>query len=85
MISSDSEYQKAREELEQLTAWLARLEKKEVAKRKGLTAASVRRMIARVHDEIAQYEAGLLSAPPQSEKGTKPDGAGAEGRDEGPN
>lgn len=76
MISSETEYQKAREELDQLTAWLARLEAKEVTERKGLTAASIRRMISRVHEEIAQHEA---ATPPGSEERPEPDDAGTEG------
>jgi hypothetical protein len=78
LISSETEYQKAREELEQLTAWLGRLENKEATERKGLTAASVHRMIARVHEEIAQYEAARASTPRDSEMGEEPDDPGAE-------
>ena len=78
MISSETEYQKAREEIEHLTAWLGRLEAKEVTERKGLTAASVRRMIARVHDEIAQYEAARASAPSDTGKRAERDEPDAE-------
>ncbi len=58
MISSETECQKAREELDRLTRWLAEIENKEGAERNGLTAASIRRMISRVKEEISQYEAG---------------------------
>ena len=82
MISSETEYQKAREELEHLTRWLARLENREVTERKGLTAASIRRMISRVEEGIAQYEAGSVSTPPATESAAAPDDAGAERRTE---
>jgi hypothetical protein len=83
LISSETEYQKAREELEHLTAWLARLENREVTERKGLTGASVRRVIARVQDEIAQYEAAHASAAPDSAERAEPDEPGAQRRAKG--
>ena len=61
MISSQTEYQKAREELEDLTRWLAQVENNEL---KNLTAASVRRMISRIQEEIAAYEAGRATISP---------------------
>lgn len=78
MISSETDYQKAREEVEHLSRWLARLETREGAEFKGLTAASIRRMIARVQEEIAEYEAGRLSFPLSSQKKAKPDATGAD-------
>ena len=57
MISSETECRQAREELDRLNRWLAELENKEGAYRKRLTAASIRRMISRVEEEISQYEA----------------------------
>lgn len=57
MISSATEYRKAREELEHLAQWLARLEAKEVPEDKRLTTASVRKMISRIQEEVAEYEA----------------------------
>ena len=55
MISSETEYQKAREELDHMARWLSRLEDENAAERKGLTTASVRKMIARLQEELAQY------------------------------
>jgi hypothetical protein len=78
LISSQTEYQKAREELEHLSRWLARLETKDGTEFKGLTAASIRRMISRVQEEIAEYEATSLATPPASEKKPGPSDAGAE-------
>jgi hypothetical protein len=66
VILSQTEYEKAREELDHLGRWLARLETAEETERKGLTVASVRRMISRVEQEIAEYEAGGPSTPPDS-------------------
>jgi hypothetical protein len=72
LISSESEYQKAREELAHLTRWLARLESSDAPRRKGLTAASVSSMIRRIQRELDDYEA----AP--SEDAPAPDDPGAE-------
>lgn len=73
MISSETECRKAREELDYLTDWLARLESEEVADRKSLTSASVRRMISRVQEEIAEYEAASESTLPSPENCARPD------------
>lgn len=81
MISSDTQYQKARDELEYLTHWLAQLDSREAKDRKGLTTASVRRMISRLQEELAEYEAAGVSTPPASEKKTQPDDAGIERQD----
>ena len=78
MISSATQYQKAREEVDRLTRWLARLENKEEAQRKGLTAASIHRMLSRIHQEIAEYEGASVSTPPRSKNGPEPDDAGSE-------
>ena len=77
MISSETEYHKAREELEHLTRWLSRLEDKKVTARKGLTTASIRKMISRIQEELAEYEARGVSTPPVSGDKSKPDDAGA--------
>jgi hypothetical protein len=77
LISSETEYEKAREELDHLARWLARLETAEVTERKGLTSASVRRMISRVQQEIAEYEAAGVSNPPGSENTAEPGDASA--------
>ncbi len=75
MIASKTEYRKAREELDYLTDWLARLDSEEVAERKALTAASVRRMISRVKEEIAEYDAASASTGPSPENSAPPDDA----------
>jgi hypothetical protein len=85
LISSEAEYQKARDELEYLTRWLARLEGKEATERKGLTTASIRNMISRVQEEIAQYEAENVSTPPRPESGAEPGDPGVERRTKGRN
>jgi hypothetical protein len=59
MISTASEYQKAQEELRQMESWLQRLQQEPATPEKGLTKAGVRKMIARLHEELAMYEGGL--------------------------
>ena len=56
MIHGEREYQKAREELAHLEGWLARLLEEHPGAEKGLTKAGVRKMIARLHEELAVYE-----------------------------
>ena len=57
MISSEIEYNKAKEELEYLRGWAARLVNDMSSERAGITLLSVRSMISRVAEEIANYEA----------------------------
>ncbi len=70
MISSHAEYLRAREELEYLNDWLSRLEDKNITPRKAVTTASVRKMIARLQEELAEYEAASVASPPTSEERT---------------
>jgi hypothetical protein len=56
MIVSGVEYQKAQGELRSLEARLARLQEEHPAGSKGFTKAGIRKMIARLHEEIAVYE-----------------------------
>ena len=56
MISNTQEYQKAQEELRHLEDWLLRLQREHPVPEKGLTKAGVRKMIARLHEELAVYE-----------------------------
>jgi hypothetical protein len=56
MIANELEYQKAKEELAYLEQWLERLQRDHPAPDKGLTKAGVRKMIARLHEELAVYE-----------------------------
>ena len=56
MISSAQEYEKAQDELRYLEDWLARLQREHPVSNKGLTKAGIRKMIARLHEELAVYE-----------------------------
>ena len=75
MISSQTEYQKAREELEHLTHWLSRLEIEKAVVRKGLTVASIRKMISRLQEELAEYEAAGAAILPTRKEQTEPNAA----------
>lgn len=56
MISNLTEYEKAQEELRSLEARLARLQQSHPIGSKGFTKAGIRKMIARLHEELAIYE-----------------------------
>ncbi len=56
MIRTTDEYEKAQAELFDLTDRLARLQQSNPAGSKGFTKAGVRKMIARLHEELAVYE-----------------------------
>ena len=56
MIANATEYEKAQEELRLLTERLAQLQQEHPAGSKGLTKAGVRKMISRLHEELAIYE-----------------------------
>ena len=56
MIATSVEYEKAQAELQDLTERLARLQQTNPAGSKGFTKAGVRKMIARLHEELAVYE-----------------------------
>jgi hypothetical protein len=70
MISSEHEYLKACQEVDDLNQWLAQLTDTE-AKFKGLTSGSVRNMISRIQAELAEYEIARVSAPPASKNTNK--------------
>jgi hypothetical protein len=53
------EYEMACEELRYLEAWLSRLQQEHPGSEKGLTKAGIRKMIARLHDELGLFEGGL--------------------------
>jgi hypothetical protein len=59
MITSPAEYEKACAELERLQAWLDRLRQQHPGREKGLTKAGIRKMIARLHEDLGIYEGGL--------------------------
>lgn len=56
MISSAQEYESAKEELSHLEQWLSRLQSEHPAPSHGLSKAGIRKMIARLHEELAFYE-----------------------------
>ena len=56
MIATSIEYGKAQEELRDLTQRLEQLQQSNPAGSKGFTKAGVRKMIARLHEELAVYE-----------------------------
>jgi hypothetical protein len=72
MITSRVEYEKAREELDHLQKWLEELRRANPVHEKGLTKAGVRKMIARLQEEIGFFEGSgmeeeLLSSPQPEE------------------
>ena len=56
MIANASEYQKAQEDLRVLEQRLERLQRDHPIGFKGFTKAGIRKMIARLHEELAMYE-----------------------------
>ncbi len=56
MISNSAEYEKARDELRALEERLDRLQQTHPIGSKGFTKAGIRKMIARLHEELAVYE-----------------------------
>ena len=56
MISNTTEYEKAQEEMRILEERLERLQQTNPIGSKGFTKAGIRKMIARLHEELAVYE-----------------------------
>ena len=56
MIMTTTEYEKAQEELRALEERLDRLQKSNPVGSKGFTKAGIRKMIARLHEELAVFE-----------------------------
>ena len=56
MIENEQQYQKALEELQCMEDWLKRLQADPHESKKGLTKAGIRKMIARLQDELGAYE-----------------------------
>ena len=56
MITTTTEYEKACEELSHLEKWLERLKQEHPGHDKGLTKAGIRKMIARLHEDLGVYE-----------------------------
>ena len=56
MIFNADEYRKAQDELRDLESRLERLQRDHPLGSKGFTRAGIRKMIARLHEELAVYE-----------------------------
>ncbi len=56
MITNADEYQKAEDELRDLQQRLQRLQESHPIGAKGFTKAGIRKMIARIHEELALFE-----------------------------
>jgi hypothetical protein len=65
MIQSTEEYQKAQDELRHLEGRLNQLQQKPPYSLQGTDRACVRKMIARLHEELAVYEGGQEIARPE--------------------
>jgi prefoldin subunit 5 len=65
MITSVVEYEKAEEELRDLEKRLQSLQESNPIGSKGFTKAGIRKMIARIHEELAVYEASEEARRPQ--------------------
>jgi hypothetical protein len=67
MISNLVDYERAQEELRFLENWLAQLQQENSAGAKGLTKAGIRKLIARLHEELGQFEGSQEARRTQSE------------------
>lgn len=56
MIANAQEYQKTQEEIRDLEARLVRLQGDNPIGSKGFTKAGIRKLIARLHEELAVFE-----------------------------
>ena len=56
MIANGVEYEKAQEEIRVLEERLKRLQETHPVGAKGFTKAGIRKLIARLHEELAVYE-----------------------------
>lgn len=66
MISNPTEYEKAQEEIRVLEKRLERLQQTHPLGSKGFTKAGIRKMIARLHEELAVYEGSEEARQPVS-------------------
>ena len=66
MITNAVEYEKAEEELRDLERRLERLQQSNPIGSKGFTKAGIRKMIARIHEELAVYEGSEDARRPES-------------------
>ena len=67
MIDNPTEYQKAQEEIRHLEERLARLQQTHPIGSKGFTKAGIRKMIARLQEELAVYEGSEEARQPDSD------------------
>ncbi len=56
MIANVAEYEKAQEEIRSLESRLEGLQRSHAIGSKGFTKAGVRNLIARLHEELAEFE-----------------------------
>lgn len=66
MITNTVEYEMAERELRDLEKRLERLQESHPIGSKGFTKAGVRKMIARIHEELAVYEGSEEARTPES-------------------
>jgi len=66
MIDNTTAYEKAQEELQSLELRLARLQQTHPVGSKGFTKAGIRKMIARLQEELAVYEGSEEARIPDS-------------------
>ena len=66
MITNTVEYERAEEELRDLQSRLERLQQSNPMGSKGFTKAGIRKMIARIHEELAVYEGSEEARRPES-------------------
>ena len=66
MISNSTEYEKAQEEIRVLQKRLETLQQTNPIGSKGFTKAGIRKMIARLHEELAIYEGSEEAKHPVS-------------------
>lgn len=66
MIASIAEYEKAQEELRTLEQRLSTLQQRHPIGSKGFTKAGIRKLIARLHEEMAVYEGSEEARHPDS-------------------
>jgi hypothetical protein len=66
MIETVTEYRLAQDELSELESRLHRLEHAHPGGDKGFTKAGIRKMIARLHEELAVYEGSEEAKRPES-------------------
>jgi hypothetical protein len=65
MITNATEYEKAEQELQDLQRRLELLQQSHSIGSKGFTKAGIRKMIARLHEELAVYEGSEEARQPQ--------------------